>query len=65
MNELIIIINLCGKDGYPKFKVEKMASERATESPKVVHGITVRFHPHVGSTDATSYQMVGLPFQDL
>lgn len=34
---LIITINLCGENGYSKFKVEKQASEKSKELPKVVY----------------------------
>lgn len=33
--DLILRINLCGKDGYPKFKVKETASEGVKESPSL------------------------------
>lgn len=58
--DLIIIINLCGKDDYPKFEVEEINSERAKDSSKVLY---IRSHGQdlfPGWSDAKSYQMVEL-----
>lgn len=38
--DLILRINLCGKDGYPKFTVKETAPEGAKESPKFIYRVT-------------------------
>lgn len=38
--DLIIIINLCGKDDYLKFEVEEINSERAKDFQGFIYKIT-------------------------
>lgn len=50
--DLMSIINRCGKDGYPKFKVKETALESEGVAQICILSHMIRINSQIGLTDA-------------